>query len=59
MGHSPDDFDSGAVGVEFCRQQGAVPAVMGEAVTHEQQTPYRYDKNEYSSENYLNFYALS
>src|SRR6266446_5930685 len=22
MGHSPDDFDSGAVGVEFCYQQG-------------------------------------
>jgi hypothetical protein len=59
MGHSPDDFDSGACGVEFCRLQGAVPAVMGEAVRQEQENPYRYDKDEYSSENYLKGYALS
>jgi len=59
MGHSPDNFDAGSCGVEFCRLQGAVPAVMGEAVTQEQQIPYRQDKDEYSSENYLHFYALS
>jgi hypothetical protein len=60
MGHSPDDFDSGAVGVEFCRLQGAVPAVIGEAVNQEPQVPaYRHDKDEYSSENYLTFYSLN
>jgi hypothetical protein len=56
MGHSPDDFDSGAVGVEFCRQQGAVPAVIGEAVKPEQPNP-RYE-DEYDSQNYLTGYAL-
>lgn len=59
MGHSPDDFDSGAVGVEFCRLQGAVPAIMGEAVKREQETPYRRTEDEYASTNYLQFYALS
>ncbi len=59
MGHSPDDFDSGAVGVEFCRLQGAVPSVTGEAITKEQETPYRECKDEYSSDNYLQFYALN
>lgn len=58
MGHSPDDFDSGAVGVEFCRQQGAVPAVIGEAVTRDEQSSYRHE-DEYASENYLTFYALN
>lgn len=58
MGHSPDDFDSGAVGVEFCRLQGAVPAVIGEAVKNEPQNPYR-NEDEYASENYLTFYALN
>ncbi len=59
MGHSPDDFDSGAVGVEFCRLQGAIPAIIGKAVDVEPQ-PYkesRYD--EYSSDNYLEFYSLN
>ncbi len=60
MGHSPDDFDSGAVGVEFCRLQGAVPAVMGEAMKSEEQAPSpRYTQDEYASENYLTFYDVA
>jgi hypothetical protein len=35
-----------------------VPAVMGEAVKQEQSSQFRYE-DEYASENYLEFYALS
>jgi hypothetical protein len=57
MGHSPDDLDSLAVGVEFCYQQGAVPAVIGEAVERELKERPRGD--EYSSENYLKGYSFA
>ncbi len=60
MGHSPDDFDSGAVGVEFCRLQGAIPTVMGKAVDAEPPSnPYNPKEDEYSEDNYLTFYALN
>ncbi len=60
MGHSPDDFDSGAVGVEFCRLQGAVPTLMGKAVDAEPPVnPYNPKEDEYSEDNYLTFYALN
>jgi len=58
MGHSPDDFDSGAVGVEFCYQQGAIPSVTGEAVKREQSEPRR-EYDEYNSENYLKSYLFA
>jgi hypothetical protein len=60
MGHSPDDFDSGAVGVEFCRLQGAVPTLMGKVVNSEPQIiPYNSKEDEYAEDNYLTFYALN
>ncbi len=60
MGSSPDDFDSGAIGVEFCRQQGVVPAIIGKAVDAPSEIqPYASKKyDEFASENYLEFYSL-
>lgn len=52
MGHSPDDFDSFTAGVEYCCQQGAVPAVTGKAAPIETDVLYG-TQNEYDSENYL------
>src|SRR6266705_3019425 len=50
LGFSPDDFDSLAIGIEFCRQQGATPADFGIAVEEE----YRpQQEDEFDQRNYL------
>ncbi len=59
MGHSYDHLDSFKTGVEFCRLQGAVPTVMGKAITQEQEIPYRHQQDEYSEENYLQTYSFN
>lgn len=59
MGHSPDDFDSGMIGVEFCRMQGAVPAMFGEAIPETPKWNQRDAEHEYDSENYLSGYSLA
>lgn len=55
MGHSPDDFDSFAVGVEHCRQNGAVPGSFAAPVTETpDDNPYgAQQSDEWSEENYL------
>jgi hypothetical protein len=57
MGHSPDDFDSLAVGVMHCREQGAIPALIGAAVGARQPEPQSKLRNEFESDNYLRGYA--
>jgi len=56
---SPDESDADCILVELCRRKGAVPASGDVAVIKDQITPFNRQEDEYASENYLNFYALS
>jgi hypothetical protein len=59
MGHSPDDFDSFAVGVEHCRQQGAVPNLIA-APQSDNATVFNPNYvDEYAEDNYLKGYSFA
>ncbi len=53
MGHSPDHLDCACVGIAYCRQEGAAPTPVGNALPTE---PEHY-KDEFSESNYLTDYS--
>lgn len=57
MGHSPDDLDACAIGVEHCRLRGAYPMYAGSAVdSREHETPWR---DEFDERAYLKPYSFA